>query len=245
MAKGLSYVPGDALEDELPEGQLYYLALPSSLFCPVAARIKHPCKLIVEKPFETDFESAQELNKTGETMVVEQWKDVIGYEGYYQVSNLGRVRSVDRVVRGRQNSTKKLKGRILQSLPINGYGYLIVNLYKNGTKRTDRVHQLVARAWIGPCPNGQQVRHGPNGKLDNSVFNLCYGTRSEDGLDKRRDGTHGGRPVRRSDGIKFINMHVAAEETGCRYQHIWAVCNGQQKTAGGYGWEYIEDRGLM
>lgn len=55
----------------------------------------------------------------------------------------------------------------------------------------------------------------------------------------RRDGTHTGRPVRRSDGIEFISMSVAAEETGCWCQHIWKVCNGRLKTTGGYGWEYL------
>ena len=119
------------------------------------------------------------------------------------------------------------------------YGHLGIHLSKNGVERIIRVHQLVATAWIGPCPEGQQVRHGPNGVTDNSVSNLCYGTPSEDGFDKRRDGTHGGRAVRRSDGIEFINMRVAAEEIGCKYQNIWRVCNGKRKTTGGYGWEYI------
>jgi glucose-6-phosphate 1-dehydrogenase len=60
----LSYVSGNALEDELPKGDLYYLALPPDLFGPIAARIPHSSKLVVEKPFGTDLESAQELNKT-------------------------------------------------------------------------------------------------------------------------------------------------------------------------------------
>jgi len=169
----------------------------------------------------------------------ERWRDVVGYEGLYQVSDMGRVRSVNRVVSDGQGGTRKLKERILQSSPVGRCCHLVTHIYKNGIEQTIRVHQLVAAAWIGPCPDGQQVRHGPNGAADNSVSNLCYGTRSEDGLDKRRDGTHGGRPVRRSDGIEFINMAVAAEETSCWYPHIWEVCNGCRKTAGGYGWEYI------
>ena len=64
FSKLLSYVPGDALEDELPEGQLYYLALPPGLFGPIAGRIPPSSKLIVEKPFGTDLGSAQKLNKT-------------------------------------------------------------------------------------------------------------------------------------------------------------------------------------
>lgn len=170
---------------------------------------------------------------------MEQWRDVIGYEGYYQVSNLGRVRSVDRVVRHSRGGTRKLKGKILRLSPMDGGGHLAVHLCKKGTRLDIGVHRLVAAAWIGPRPIGQQVRHGSNGVSDNSVSNLCYGSCQEDCLDKRRDGTHGGKAVRRSDGEVFINMRVAAEESGCRHQNIWAVCNGINKTTGGYGWGYI------
>lgn len=169
---------------------------------------------------------------------MEKWRDVVGYSGYYQVSDLGRVRSVDRVVRDKRGGPRKLKGRFLRPRPDKS-GHLAVVLCNEGNQRTIYVHRVVAAAWIGPCPDGQQVKHGPNGVADNSVANLCYGTRSEDGLDKRRDGTHGGRADRRSDGKEFINMRVAAEETGCDYRGIWNVCNGKNKTAGGYGWEYV------
>jgi len=169
----------------------------------------------------------------------EQWRNVVGYEGYYQVSNMGRVRSVDRVVTDTLGRQRAWKGKILRTAMGNQYKHFAVSLRKRGTSKTTYIHQIVAMAWIGPCPNGKQVRHGPNGKLDNSVSNLCYGTWSEQHLDKRRDGTHGGRPVRRNDGIEFISMAVAAEETGCRASNIWRVCNGKRNTAGRYSWEYI------
>lgn len=170
---------------------------------------------------------------------IERWKDVVGYEGYYQVSDLGRVRSMDRFVKHYQGSVRNWKGKILQLSLVDNGGHLGIKLSKKGIKKTICIHQLVAAAWIGPCPEGQQVRHGPNGIADNSVSNLCYGTRREDCLDKRRDGTHGGKPVRRSDGVEFINMRVAAEESGCWYQSIWSVCNGRLNKTGGYSWEYI------
>ena len=164
----------------------------------------------------------------------ERWRDIPGYEDYYAVSNLGRVRSIG----GRKYRRKDL---ILSAIPNNIYGHLSVNLYKRGTRRTFTVHRLVAAAWIGPCPDGQQVRHGSNGKLDNSISNLCYGTKSQDQLDRRRDGTYNGRHVRRSDGVEFINMTLAAKETGCQVQSIWGTCNGRQHTGGGYGWEYVNE----
>lgn len=164
----------------------------------------------------------------------ERWRDIPGYEGYYAVSNLGRVRSIG----GRKYRRKDL---ILSPIKNNRYGHLAVNLYKDDTRWTISIHKLVAAAWIGPCPKGQQVRHGPNGKLDNSVSNLCYGTKSQDQRDRRRDGTHNGRPIRRSDGTVFINISVAAEKMNCTCTNIWSVCNGRQKTAGGYGWEYVKE----
>ncbi len=168
----------------------------------------------------------------------EHWRDVIGYSGYYQVSDLGRVRSVDRVVPDKRCTQRLVRGRILRPAPV-GRGHLAVSLWKNGIGRTIHVHQLVATAWIGPGLRNQIIRHGSNGKLDNSVSNLCYGTRSEDQLDRRRDGTHNGVSIRRSDGIEFINMQVAADAMKCTSQAIWNACNGRQHTVGGFGWEYI------
>ena len=170
--------------------------------------------------------------------MIEQWKWVAGYVGYYEVSDLGRVRSVDRVVKHHREGPKRLKGRILKVTPFNRYGHLETCLWKNGARQKVSVHRLVALTWIGPCPNGQQVRHGPKGKMDNSVGNLSYGTPSENSLDMRRDGTHTGKAVRRSDGVEFVNMYAAAEESNCDHRAVWAVCKGRRKTAGGYGWEY-------
>ncbi len=161
------------------------------------------------------------------------------------MSDLGRVQSMDRIVpdtRHGPGSNRKLKGRILRPIGLSRYSpYLMVTLCKGGVATTIAVHRVVASAWIGPCPDGQEVCHGTNGKLDNSVSNLRYDTRSKNELDKRRDGTHCGRPVRRSDGKEFISLHVAAEETGCYASGIWRACNNKRKTAGGYGWEYAKN----
>jgi hypothetical protein len=116
---------------------------------------------------------------------LEHWRPVVGYEGFYEVSDRGQVRSLDRVV-----GHKQLKGRILRPAP-NGGGHLAVALCKNGSQSTKKVHSLVAEAFIGPRPDGMEVRHGRNGKLDNSLANLCYGTPKQNGEDKVRDGTSG------------------------------------------------------
>lgn len=170
----------------------------------------------------------------------EQWRDVVGYSGYYQVSNLGQVRSVDRIITSTGRSSQILKGRLLKTYLRGTYGYASVNVSKDGVVQCLYVHRLVAEAFIGPCPQNYQVRHGSKGKNNNSVTNLCYGTPSEDGLDKRRDGTHGGKAVRRSDGVKFINLSEAAEETGCGISGISDVCNGHRRSCGGYAWEFVD-----
>jgi len=121
--------------------------------------------------------------------IVEQWLPVVGFEGLYEISNWGRVRSLDQVVMRSDGRTRRAEGRILKPSD-NGSGYLVVNLCKNGVRAQRKVHSLVAAAFIGPRPAGQQVRHGKNGKLDNRPENLSYGTIAENMADKLRDGTH-------------------------------------------------------
>ena len=109
----------------------------------------------------------------------EEWLDVVGYEGLYEVSNIGRVRSCDRVVK----SAPKVGSRIAKgqdrSLALNGYGYLAVSLWKDGKRLTNRVHTLVAKAFLGDCPNSYDVNHKDGVKTNNCVANLEYCSRSE------------------------------------------------------------------
>ena len=115
----------------------------------------------------------------------ELWLPVVGYEGLYDVSNWGRVRSLDKWVKNQSGAYFK-PGRILKLCP--GH-YPNVKLSKAGVLRTREVHVLVAEAFLGPCPEGMEVCHGPGGKKDNRLCNLSYGTHSQNQLDKYRDGT--------------------------------------------------------
>jgi hypothetical protein len=124
----------------------------------------------------------------------EVWRPVVGYEGLYEVSSLGRVRSLDRrnprVVKG-TNCFVLRRGKILsgshggRDLP-----YHAVVLCRDGLKRTVYAHILVAQAFIGPRPTGMMVLHGVNGIEDNSAANLRYGTARENMEDRKRDGTY-------------------------------------------------------
>ena len=105
-------------------------------------------------------------------MEKEIWKDIPQYEGYYQVSNLGRVRGLDRVVSGRWG-THSLKGKVMR-LSSDGR-YLIITLRKLNKKRMFSVHSLVAMAFLGHVPNvrsGLVVDHIDEDKTNNSVNNL-------------------------------------------------------------------------
>lgn len=116
----------------------------------------------------------------------EIWRDVAGYEGIYQVSSQGRVRSLDRVSCGR-----RLRG-VLMVGSSDHAGYRQVHLAKGGrgNSATRKVHFLVCEAFHGPRPPGQVTRHLDGDKLNNRASNLAWGTPSENSLDSVRHGTH-------------------------------------------------------
>lgn len=101
----------------------------------------------------------------------ENWKPVVGYEGMYEVSDHGRVRSLDRLDSG----GRSIKGRsIIQTL--NRYGYPYLDLHLGGGKKRRSVHHLVIESFVGPRPEGMQVDHIDNNPENNMLSNLQYVT---------------------------------------------------------------------
>ena len=121
---------------------------------------------------------------------LEQWKPVNGYEGIYEVSSQGRVRSVDRTVTYSNGRVCHLEGRVLRTPLSKRGGYPFVNLCIQGKCQVRTVHSLVAEAFIGPRPEGAEVCHNDGNPANNRVDNLRYGTSSDNALDKVRHGTH-------------------------------------------------------
>ena len=112
----------------------------------------------------------------------ELWHPVFGWEGWYEVSNIGRVRSIARTIL-HPKGVRQLRGRLL-SPSSSSKGYAIVHLCRQGQRVNRSIHRLVAQAFIGLAPDGAQVLHGNGDKWDNRVTNLRYGNQSDNERDK-------------------------------------------------------------
>lgn len=124
--------------------------------------------------------------------MIEEWRPVRGFEGRYEVSSLGNVRSLAKVLpfrskRGRWFTRRTKTAPIAKNL-MNA-GYHVVHLYRDDVRTVRTVHSVVAEAFIGPRPEGHDVAHWNGERLDNRAANLRYATRSENHMDKRRHGT--------------------------------------------------------
>lgn len=121
----------------------------------------------------------------------ERWLPVVGWEGLYEVSDHGRVRSLDRVFVDRMGRTVHLKGRVLRPGP-NHKGYLRVNLRAGGRLECKFVHHCVLEAFVGPRPQGYIGCHWDDDHLYNHASNLRWATYSDNQYDRVRNGTHAG-----------------------------------------------------
>ena len=167
----------------------------------------------------------------------EEWRDIKGYEGLYQVSNLGRVRSLN--CRGHKGCIGILTPRL------DGKGYEMVALYKEGKARNTKVHRLVAQAFIPNPNNHPQVNHKDEDKTNNNVDNLewCtneynhnYGTRNE-----RVAKSLSKKVICITTGEIFNSMREACRKYDINTGRMTECCQGKRKTAGGYKWEYFKE----
>lgn len=183
---------------------------------------------------------------------MEVWKDIIGYEGKYQISNYGRVKSLERLVWNRFQYVIK-KERILKKR-YNAKGYVTVLLYLNNKSCSYSVHRLVARHFIANPELKEQVNHINGCKDDNRASNLEWVTGSENqkhafqlGLYDRRikeQKVKFSKPVvmMNLDGeelFAFASITCANRYFGQSDSHISDVCKKRRKYALGYCWKYI------
>lgn len=123
--------------------------------------------------------------------MVEKWRNVAGWEDLYEVSDLGRVRSVERIVltpRFERLVEHKRKARILApSKASNGYRHLILS--RDGEKVTKSVHDLVCTAFHGPRPDGHTVAHNDGSRCNNAAANLRWASQADNLADRAGHGT--------------------------------------------------------
>ena len=121
-------------------------------------------------------------------MTTEQWRPVAGWEGFYEVSNQGRVRSLDRVVQTTAGPRRYL-GKPLRT-GVNRHGYPMVHLSAAGrTGKTAKVHRLVLEAFTGPGPAGMEACHNNGDRTDARLANPRWDTPSANQHDRRLHGT--------------------------------------------------------
>lgn len=170
-------------------------------------------------------------------MKYERWKDIVGYEGFYQISNKGRVRSLDRyvpIVRSRSIFyIQFVKGRTLK-LQTDHYGYLVANLRRNGRKKENKIHRLIAIAFIPNPHNKPVINHKDGTKTNNSIRNLEWCTQADNlrhairtGLITKNYGNRNYTKLSKSDVLKIDRL---LKTTGLTYMQI-ATKYGVSKSA--------------
>ena len=123
-------------------------------------------------------------------LYLEHWKSIPNYEGFYEVSNVGNVRSLDRYVTQKRNGNAyKIRQKSKPLKPHNNSGYYTVSLLKNGKQQTVGVHRLVARAFIGKQKTGMLTCHNNGRSLDSRLSNLRYDTPKSNAHDRFKHGT--------------------------------------------------------
>jgi len=180
---------------------------------------------------------------------IEVWKDIKGYEGRYQVSNMGRVRSLERIFIDKRGHKQHVKGRILkQEMTHNGYLRVVLSEVC-GKNKHSAVHRLVCETFLQNPENKPEVNHINEDKSDNRACNLEWVTAKENcnhGTRLARIAKTKGKSVGQYtlDGelIKVWQSTMEVErQLGFLHSHISDAALGKLKTAYGYLWKYIEE----
>ena len=164
----------------------------------------------------------------------EVWKDILGYEGLYQVSDKGRLKSIGY---GKERILKLVKDR---------GGYLTVGLRKNGEVKTCKIHRLVAQTFIPNPDNLSDINHKDEDKTNNSVqniewcsakYNCNFGTRNQRISEKTSKPvlqfTKDGELIREWKSATDVQRNLGYDNS-----HISKCCNEKRKSANGFVWKY-------
>lgn len=187
-------------------------------------------------------------------MEEEIWKDIPDYEGLYQISNLGRVKSLKRFVNGKVNNCHPVKERILKT-PIGSAGYKKCDLSKNGKINTVNVHRIMAILFIPNPFNLTQINHKDSDRANNNLSNLEWVSpsynvqhgwnngRISSQLGKFGSLSHCAKPVIQytKENVfvaEFGSIIEAAKSVGGYIISISLCCRNKRKTSKGFKWKY-------
>lgn len=184
----------------------------------------------------------------------ENWKDIIGYEGIYQISCNGLLRSLDRIILRKNKIPVHFKGQLLKASVCKN-GYLVVSLWKNGEGNSRYIHRLVAETFIPNPSNLTEINHKDEVKTNNNVTNLEW-------CNKKYNNNYATRNKRLSQSLinnKKTSKKIAQYSkdnkllkiwSSCREiervlripnTSVWRVCNGIRKSSHGFLWRYYND----
>jgi hypothetical protein len=178
--------------------------------------------------------------------MIEIWKDIKDYEGLYQVSNLGRIKSLERYKDN--HGTKQLIPSKMKSTRKDSQGYLLLDLYKDNKSKTVRVHRLVAEMFIDNVENKETVNHIDGNKENNCIDNLEWATykeqnnhfyknnlKSEENISKAIKAMNKALSKRvrcLNDNKEYVSASDAARTIGISPSLIMRCCRGKSKMAG-------------
>lgn len=183
-------------------------------------------------------------------MTMEIWKDVVGFEGYYEISSLGRLKSYVRNSKG-----------VIRSLKNGTSDYIRVPLMANGVKKTALLHRLVYEAFVGPIAPGMEIHHKDGNRQNNSVSNLHCLSKKAHHIETMRQSPNLTKGMVRYNTLTKVKaveqftlsgeyvaqypcFKAAALATGICERNIAQVANGEEykpgkvrKQAGGFIWK--------
>lgn len=188
--------------------------------------------------------------------IKEIWKDIPEYEGLYQASSLGNIRSIDRIIYDKNlKRSRNFKGKILKQ-NIRNDGYLFVNLSKNGINKVVKIHRIIAKTFIKNNNNYKCINHINGNKQDNNINNLEWCTYSHNIKEAYRLGLKKSISIKggKNKCSKIVNQYDldnnfikkwycikdASKKLKIKDSNISLCCKGKRNKAGGYIWKYEE-----